>query len=91
MVDHGVDIYARVAPLAHSIREAALTDPRVDVMWSRISLARNGSMRNLMQSIADRGQLREGLTVDRAADICHATNSHETYLQLVQRSSWDLT
>jgi AcrR family transcriptional regulator len=88
MVDEGVDIYARMAPLAHSIRDAALTDPSVDMVWSRISVNRKGGMRDLMQTVADRGQLRPGLTVDQAADICHAVNSHETYLELVQRSGW---
>jgi AcrR family transcriptional regulator len=91
MVDHGVDIYARVAPLAHSIRDAALTDPAVDIMWSRISINRKQSMLDLMQLVADRGQLRPHLTVAQAADICHAVNSHETYLELVQRSGWAIT
>ena len=78
MVAHGVDTYPPVTPLAHSIREAP-TDPAVDIMWSRISISRKQSRRDLMQLVTDRGQLQPHLTVDQDADICHTVNSHEIY------------
>lgn len=90
LVDNGVDIYARVAPLAHSIREAALVDPDVDALWSRISVSRKAAMGRQMEALRDRGQLRSDLSSERATDICHATLSHENYLDLVQRSGWEV-
>lgn len=90
-VEHGVDIYSRSAPLAHAIREAALVDDEVDVMWSRVNVDRKAAMRRLMEHLDDLGLLREGLGVDHATDVMHAMDSHETYLELVQRSEWDLT
>ncbi|MGB4778022.1 TetR/AcrR family transcriptional regulator [Microbacterium sp.] len=89
VVDHGVDIYARVAPLAHATREAALVDPAVDALWTRINVGRKAGMGAVVAAIHDRGQLRLGLTVASATDICHTILSHETYLELVQRSGWD--
>lgn len=90
-IEHGVDIYSRSALLAHAIREAALVDPEVDIMWSRIEVNRKGAMRRQLEHIDALGQLQEGLDVDRATDVMHAMVSHETYLELVKRSGWDLT
>jgi AcrR family transcriptional regulator len=89
-VENGVDIYSRAAPLSHAIREAALVDAEVDVMWSRIQVNRKAAMRRQVERIAELGQLRDGLGVDAATDVMHALVSHETYLELVQRSGWDL-
>jgi TetR/AcrR family transcriptional regulator of autoinduction and epiphytic fitness len=87
-VEHGVDIYRRSAPLAHAIREAALTDPEVHELWSRIEASRKRGMRLQIERIAAIEQLREGLDVDRATDVMHAMVSHETYLELVRSSGW---
>lgn len=89
-VEHGVDIYRRIAPLAHAIREAALADSDVDIMWSRIQMNRKEAMRHQVEHLQDLGQLRPELDIARGGDILHAMVSHETYLDLVQRSGWPL-
>lgn len=88
VVENGVDIYSRVAPLAHAIREAALVDSDVDAMWSQISVRRKAAMGQQILALREHGQLRRDLDNSRATDILHALLSHETYLDLVQRSGW---
>ncbi len=88
LVENGVDIYTRVAPLAHAIREAALVDPDVDALWSQISVRRKTAMGQQILALRDHAQLRRDLETSQATDILHALLSHETYLDLVQRSGW---
>jgi len=60
-------------------------------MWPPIQVNRKAGMRRLIDHIDALGGLRHGLGVDRATDIMHVLDSHETHLELVQRSEWDLT
>lgn len=90
-VEHGVDIYRRSAPLALAIREAALVDPEVRELWSRIEVNRKRAMRLQMEHIGAIDQLRDGLDVDRATDVMHVMVSHATYLELVQEDGWPLS
>lgn len=89
-VEHGVDIYVRMAPLGHSVRQAALVEPDVHAIWTTIATNRKAGMARLMESLHRKGALRGGLSVEHATDIFHTLNSHETYLELVVASGWSL-
>jgi AcrR family transcriptional regulator len=90
VVEHGVDIYARMAPLGDTVRAAAAIDPDIDSMWQAIAQARRTAMRQLVANMASHGQLRPGLTPEHAADILFVVNSHEVFLGLTRDSNWTI-
>jgi AcrR family transcriptional regulator len=87
-IEHGVDIYARVAPLGATIRTAAESDPDIDGYWQGITEGRRAGMAHLIASLAEHGQLRAGLDPQRATDILFVVYSHETFLGLTQDAGW---
>jgi AcrR family transcriptional regulator len=89
-VEHGVDIYVRVAPLNNAIHAAASIDPDIEEYSKSIKGARRGGMSALIESLAAKDQLRPDLTVERAADLLFVLHSHETYLGLTRDSNWSL-
>lgn len=89
-VEHGTDIFARVAPLAAALEGAAQSDPEVAAHVRDIGRARREGMGKLVQRLADQGWLRDGLTVDRATDIMFTVHSHATYRILVLECGWPL-
>jgi TetR/AcrR family transcriptional regulator of autoinduction and epiphytic fitness len=89
-MEHGTDIFARVAPLAAALEAAAQSDPEVAAHVRDIGQARREGMGKLVQRLADQGWLRDGLAVDRAADIMFTVHSHATYRILVLECGWDV-
>src|SRR5919106_1744765 len=89
-VEHGVDIYVRVAPLNSAIQAAASIDPDIEEYSKSIREARRGGMGGLIEALAAKHQLRPDLTVERAADLMFVIHSHETYLGLTRDSNWSL-
>jgi hypothetical protein len=45
-------------------------------------------MRLFVEEVASAGTLRNGMSIDRAADIVWATHSPEFYLLLVEERGW---
>jgi AcrR family transcriptional regulator len=90
IVEHGTDIYSRLAPMYPAVSAAASIDPDVDEAWQRIVRGRREGMRRITQAMAHGGELRDGLGIDRAADIMSAVHRHETYLALVGESGWSV-
>lgn len=89
-MEHGTDIFARVAGLTAALEAAAQSDPEIAGHVEVISRARREGMGRLVQLLADRGWLRPGLAVDRAADIMFTVHSHATYRILVGECGWSL-
>lgn len=87
-VEHGTDIFARVAPLAAALEAAAQSDPEVATYVQGIGQARRNGLRRLVQRLADQGWLRGELSVDRATDILFTVHSHATYRILVLDCGW---
>ena len=81
-------IQARLAPLFLVLREAARAEPELAALWGEISQRRAANMRLFAADLAAEG-LRDGMTVDEAADIVWATNAPEFYLLLVEERGWD--
>jgi len=91
VVEHGVNTYARVAPLREAILTAAAIEPAIATTWQAIADRRRAGHRQVIDAIADLGALRLGLERDEATDILSVMNSHETYLGLVRDSGWTTT
>jgi AcrR family transcriptional regulator len=87
-IEHGVDIYARVAPLGPTIKTAAASDPDIDAYWRRITDGRRAGMGQFIASLAEHGQLQAGLDPQRATDLLFVIYSHETFLGLTQDADW---
>ncbi|MGI5288944.1 TetR/AcrR family transcriptional regulator [Nonomuraea polychroma] len=89
-IEHGVDIYARVAPLAATINTAAASDPDIDAYWRGVTDSRRAGMNRLIARLAGHGQLRPGLDPQRATDILVVLYSHETFLGLTRDAGWSV-
>ena len=90
IAQHGVDIYARMAPLGPAVMSAASLDADIAGYWRSISEGRRAGSRLFIDALAAGGQLRPELSRDRAADILYVINSHETFLGLTAGSGWSL-
>ena len=90
LIEHGNDIFARVAPVWEAIGHAASTEPEVADAWKNIVEQRRLGIRRIVASIAERGQLREGLSVDHAADIAYALHRPEALVVFVHERGWPL-
>jgi TetR/AcrR family transcriptional regulator of autoinduction and epiphytic fitness len=90
VVEHGVDIYQRMAPLSPAVRMAASVDEDVRRFWSHVTAERRASMRRMAVWLGELGQLRPELTVEEGGDVLAALQSHETFLSLVTESGWPI-
>ena len=78
----------RLAPLFLVLREAAATETAAADVWNEIAERRATNMRKLAAEIQAAGGLRDGLTVDEAADVIWATNGPELYVLLTGDRGW---
>ena len=81
-------IQPRLAPLFRVLQAAAPLDADLNEMWQEITRRRAANMRLLANELAATGQLLDGLTVIKAADIIWSMNSPEFYLLLVEQRGW---
>jgi AcrR family transcriptional regulator len=81
-------IQERLAPLFRVLRDAAQGDAQLTALWEQISQRRAANMRMLAAELASAGGLRDGVTVEEAADVIWATNSPEFFLLLVHERRW---
>jgi len=91
IVEHGVDIYIRVAPLRPALEVAAASDPDVNAYWRAVAERRKGGMRTFVERLAELRALQPELTVQRATDVMFVINSHEVFLSLTRDSRWSVT
>jgi len=89
-MEHGSDIFARVAPLTAALEAAAQSDLEIADHVKAIDDARHGGFRALMRAIADKGWLRADLTVERATDIMFVVHSDASYRVLVRDCGWSM-
>lgn len=84
-------IQPRLAPLFAVLRDAARAEPELAALWAEIAERRARNMRLFVAEVADAaGGLRDGVTVDEAADLIWAMNGPEFYLLLVHERGWAL-
>jgi TetR/AcrR family transcriptional regulator of autoinduction and epiphytic fitness len=90
-VEHGTDIYERIAPLRPALAAAAATDPYVETYALGIATGRRAGMGRLIARLAELGALRAGLGQARATDLLFVLDSHETFLGLTRQAGWSIT
>lgn len=81
-------IQARMAPLFLALRDASSTEPDAKAVWQEISDRRAANMRRLVGDLGGGTALREGLSVDEAADVIWATASSELYVLVTGERGW---
>lgn len=91
IVEHGTDIYKRVAPLWPAAYAAAAADPEVGRYWDGVAAGRRAGERRIVARVAELSTLREGLDVDRATDIVVVLSGHDAYRSLVVEAGWTVT
>ncbi|MGN6871251.1 MAG: TetR/AcrR family transcriptional regulator [Solirubrobacteraceae bacterium] len=78
----------RVAALAEVVRSSAALEPDIGALWERINREYHANQRVIVESLADKGALRSGLTIERATDILWTLNHPNTWQLLVTRCHW---
>jgi AcrR family transcriptional regulator len=86
-IEHGSLIYQRLAPLWPAV-QAALGEPDVRESWGEIVKGRRDGMRRIVDLMASRKELREGLDPGMASDILFGLHRHELYLAFTQEAGW---
>jgi AcrR family transcriptional regulator len=76
------------APIVLLIRAAAATDADMSDLLAEVEDQRRRRMRHNARRLKQRGWLRPGMSVNRAADIMWTYSSAELYDLLVLRSGW---
>jgi AcrR family transcriptional regulator len=85
---HAVASKRRIGALHEVIRSGAPVDPEVGALWERIQTEFRENQRRIVASIAEKGALKPGLDVERAADILWTINHGDLWQHLVVRRGW---
>jgi AcrR family transcriptional regulator len=78
------------APIALLMRTAAATDPEIASVLEELDRARLARMEHNARELFQRGDFRDGVTLDYARDVLWAYSSPELYELLVLRQRWPL-
>ena len=77
-----------VAPIHLLVRDAAAADPEMAALLRDSDNSRRARMRHNARSLAEKGHLRDGITVAEATDVMWAFSAPELFDLLVLRSGW---
>lgn len=80
----------RVAPLFAALSAGARTDADLKAFADELSLRRYGHVRVFVMDLIEKTSLREGVTVETAADTIWLMNSPEFYLLCARDRGWSL-
>jgi AcrR family transcriptional regulator len=81
-------IHRRSGPLLRALRDAAPTDPELANLWREMESWRLNGQGRFAGQLAERGHLRDGLSVDEARDIVFALCSLSLYDTLAIERGW---
>jgi AcrR family transcriptional regulator len=84
------EVASVVSPIRLLIRSAALVDPEMAALLKENDDQRLERMRHHARFVADRGYLRDGVTVNEATDVLWTCSSVELYELLVLQRGWSL-
>lgn len=82
------EVASVVTPIRRLIRSAAGSDPEMTSLLEDSDNERLDRMRHHARFLADRGFLRVGITLDKAADVLWTCSSVEIYELLVLHRGW---
>jgi len=81
-------IFGRIGPIMRVVRDAAGGDSDMAAQWATNEQQRDAAYRLLAQLFAERGALKQDISVDAATDIIFALLSIELYLLLTVTRGW---
>jgi len=84
------EVAPRAAPILLLARTAAATDPEMGILLEDVDQARLTRMEQNARTLYDRGELREGVTLEEARDVLWLFSSPELYELLVLKRGWPL-
>ena len=90
IVRNGVAVLARISPIIEMVSAAALVEPELTDLVEAGDRGRRQGFRAFVSSLHDRGQLRDGLSVDDGTDVLFVLQSPQTFVTLVQRRGWSI-
>ena len=82
---------SEVTPIRLLMRSAAATDPDTAALLREMNDERLNRMRHHARFLANRGYLRDGVSVAQATDILWTCSSAEIYELLVVERGWSLS
>jgi AcrR family transcriptional regulator len=86
--ENAVAVKRRVGGIFSVIRGGALVDPEVAGLWGRIQSEFHANQGVVIQSIAAKGALRDGLDVAAATDLLWTLNHPDVWHLLVEERGW---
>lgn len=90
IVEHGVDIFRRLAPLAPAVHSAISLEPDLRRHWQALVDGRRRGMRHLIAVLAEKALLQRGVSVNHAADVLFVLQSPETLSGFTDVCGWSL-
>lgn len=84
------EVAPRTAPILLLIRSAAGADPEMARLLTEVDGQRLRRMEDNARTLFERGDLRDGMTLEHARDILWTMSSPELYELLVVRRGWSL-
>jgi AcrR family transcriptional regulator len=83
-------VKAHAGDMMEVLREAARADPEIAELWRRFQDEFLQLQTLVVQSLADKGALRQGISVPEAADVLWSLNHPALYHLLVVERAWPL-
>lgn len=81
-------IHERLAPLYHTLAEAAAIEPELESIRDQLETQRLEGMGRFAQHLRETGALRPDTSVDEARDVLWTLNSHDVHRMLVVERGW---
>ena len=81
-------IHRRSGPLLRALRDGMATDPELKAVWDEMEAWRLDGQGRFVALLADRGALRDGLSVQRARDVVWTLCSLAVHDSLVVERGW---
>jgi AcrR family transcriptional regulator len=81
-------LFARAAPISEVLRAAALTDDEVRHTHERHEAMRYAAYRQVVEMLARKGTLRDGLDLESATDVFFTIFGDTVYFQLTTERGW---
>ncbi|MDG6107196.1 TetR/AcrR family transcriptional regulator [Dactylosporangium aurantiacum] len=77
-----------LTPLSSAFVQAAGADPAIGATWEELEAQRRIDMGRLVEAVAARGPLRDGLTVDRGTTLLWTVLNHQAGWLITQQLGW---
>jgi AcrR family transcriptional regulator len=90
LVEHGTDIFVRVAPLLDLVDAALATDPTLAEEWRRATRGRRDGLQVQLAAVERNGGIRPDVGLEGSADIVFTLMGPQTLKLLTVDCGWSL-